>query len=156
MKLISIALMYSLLPFIPSAANVSDEENDIREAVYRYMFADAAPTSEPGTLTVLCISFDKNGPDPSDAFIARFAGHKPPVRKASRCKWGDNGGVVDRRSGKPAAFYYVPNIDWLTLSKVEAYGETYLGNMGAMGSSYVVEKIKGKWVLTKDKGGWVS
>jgi hypothetical protein len=80
-KVISIALLCALVPLIPSAANVSDEENDIREAVYRYMFPDDAPKGEPDTLTLLCISFDKNGRDPADAFMKRFASHRPPVRK---------------------------------------------------------------------------
>jgi len=136
--------------------HISYEENEIRETVFRYMFPDGAQKDEPGTLALLCISFDKNGPDPTDAFMARFTGHKPPVRKASHCKWGKNGGVIDRGSGKPAAFYHVPSINWISVSKAEAYGESYLGTMGATGFTYIVEKINGKWLVTKDEGGWIS
>ena len=59
------------------------QQNNIREAVFRYQFHSdgGGPQSKPN---VFFISVE--GKDPSDEFLKRFSGNKPPVRKRSRSR----------------------------------------------------------------------
>ena len=58
------------------------EQNEIREAVFRYQFEHNA-SGQQQTAKVYFLSFGKDQ-EPSDEFIARFKDHKPPVKKRSQ------------------------------------------------------------------------
>jgi hypothetical protein len=90
--------------------------------------------------------------DPSDQFMRRFDGYKPPVRKASECSiHGFEGVVTDIRTGKTGLILKVDDIKWLSDTEVEVWGGYYEGNLGASGDSYKVVKQRGKWQVVDHK-----
>ena len=58
------------------------QENDIREAVFRYQFNHNS-SIQGKSAAVYCLSVGEKNADPPDDLIRRFAAFKPPVRKAS-------------------------------------------------------------------------
>src|SRR5689334_13010252 len=84
------------------------DEDDIREAVFRYLFEHNA-SGQQKKAGVYCLSLGEDA-DPSDEFMRRFAGHKPPVRKLSQCTVGPYHGVIDKRTQKVGLKFRVSNI----------------------------------------------
>src|SRR5262245_52028284 len=80
------------------AAAGDSERDDIREATFRYMFTHNASGQKPDA-GVYCLEIEDA--DPSDAFMARFAGSMPPVKKASQCTASGEDGVRDKKTKKP-------------------------------------------------------
>src|SRR6478672_10738138 len=74
------------------ASFTQQQQNDIREAVFRYQFGHNA-SIQGNSAGVYCISVE-NKPDPPDSCMKRFAGFKPPVHKASDCSTDAYKGVV--------------------------------------------------------------
>lgn len=133
------------------------EEDDIREAVFRYQF-DHNGGGQQKKAMVYCLSLgdlDKEI-DPSDAFIHRFRHHSPPVRKSSECKMDALDGVRDARIGMRGLLFYVAEIRWLASSKVEVSGGYYEDGLSASGDIYTVVQQHGSWIVTHDKLKWVS
>lgn len=69
-------------------------EDDIREAVFRYQFNHNASGLKQNA-KVYYLSFGEEGKEPSDAFLERFKGHTPPVKKASEFNGGQQGLVFN-------------------------------------------------------------
>src|ERR1700676_2637782 len=119
------------------------EEDDIREAIFRYQFEHNA-SGQQKRAAVYCLSIGENA-DPSDEFIKRFANHNPPVRKISGCTVGPFDGVVDKLTHKLGLVFRVSSIKWISGTEVEATGGYYEAGLSASGNTFTVSKRLGKW-----------
>jgi len=130
------------------------EEDDIREAIFRYQFEHNA-SGQQKRAAVYCLSIGENA-DPSDEFIKRFAEYKPTVRKISECNVGPFDGVIDKRTHKLGLVFRVGSIKWISGTEVEASGGYYEAGLSASGNTYSVRKRFVKWRVTEDKMNWIS
>jgi hypothetical protein len=143
-------LTLTVLVFLP-ASMASDatasQQDDIREAVFRYQF-DHNQSGLQGNAHAYCLAatIGEKEVDPSDQFIKRFAHHKPPVRKASACHWAKVR-VVENRWGKPALIFFVSKINWTSDEEATVNGGYREGNMSSSVCSYAVKKENGKWTV---------
>jgi hypothetical protein len=128
------------------------DEDDIREAVFRYEFAhNASGQQQNAKLYFLSVDKDK---DPSDAFISRFKDHKPPVKKRSRATGEFE--VIDKETGERGLIFRATTIKQLSEDKVEVDGGYYEAGLSSSGNTYAVERKDHKWVVTKDEMRWIS
>ena len=144
-----------LLSFLASSGMAAEEarqsqEDDIREAVFRWQF-DHNVSGLQKKAQVYFLAVGEKGGDPSDEFIKRFAGNKPPVRKRSECSADAGKGVLDKKTGEQGLVFNVTTIKWNSDTEVEVEGGYYEAGLSASGNLYTVTKEKGKWNVTKDK-----
>ena len=130
------------------------EEDDIREAVFRYQFERNA-SGQQKRAAVYCLSIGENT-DPSDEFSKRFVEFEPPVRKISECSVGRFDGVVDKRTHKLGLVFRVGKINWISATEVGASGGYYEGGLSSSGNTYSLSKRLFKWRVTEDKMNWIS
>jgi hypothetical protein len=145
------------------------EADDILKAVFRHQFVKNASgqqqkagvyflrilTNEtkkvfPGRGDVSWPNF-KNGVDPSDAFMESFAKHVPPVRKASQAQIDPQGPVLDKETDAKGLLFVAGPIKRISDTKVEVPGGYYEARLSASSNLYTVEKIDGKWTVTKNQ-----
>lgn len=138
-----------------SDADRLKQQDDIREAVFRYQFAHNASGQQTGA-AVYCLWVGEKATDPSDDFMRRFANHKPPVRKMSECKADPSHGVIDKRTGAQGLGFRATSIKWLSDIEVEVEGGYYEAGLSASGNTYIVNKQKGKWVVSSDRMNWIA
>lgn len=113
---------------------------DVFEAVFRYQFKyNGAGAQQPPAYYLELME-----KDPSEAFLARFKGHVPPVRKSSE--------FVERKGLK----FWVESIEWGTNGQVVVFGGYYEGGMSASGNQYTVIRQDHKWIVIKDEMIWIS
>src|SRR5262245_24284771 len=99
------AVLTLLLVFVSSVCLAEPpkkvaEELDIREATYRYQFGkNASGQQQRAKNYYLSVYTGDKETDPDDAFIKRFVGNMPPVKKVSECAASANKGVVDKKTG---------------------------------------------------------
>jgi hypothetical protein len=148
MKQVVFALLASLVSvFGADQARLADED-DVREAVFRCQFTnDASGVALKGKVFFLQMSAERKA-DPSDAFLKRFAGHQPPVRKVSACETRLQG-VVDRKTGEAGLVLHVGAIKWISDTAVEVEGGFYETGRCAASYTFTVKKEQGKWKVTK-------
>ena len=138
----------------------SVQEEDIREAVFRYQFTH----NESGlqqSANFYCLSLGevtaKANVDPSDELMRRFRGHQPPVEKTSQCAADISKGVTDRATSQRFGLIFrVTSIQWVSDTKVEALGGYYEGGLSASGNVYRVVKENDQWIVKEDKMKWIS
>jgi hypothetical protein len=128
------------------------DEDDIREAVFRYQFKHNASGQQQNT-KVYFLSVGKNK-DPSDAFMARFRNHKPPVKKRSDATGKFE--VIDKKTGDRGLIFSAGTIKQLDNDKVIVDGGYYEAGLSSSGNAYTVERKDNKWVVTKDQMLWIS
>jgi hypothetical protein len=129
--------------------------DDIREAVFRYQFGHNG-SSQQQSAKVYFLSVGEKYRDPSDAFMKRFAEHKPPVRKASASQQLRGRGIVDKRTGELGLAFGVETIKWISETEVEVRGGYAEAELSASGNTYTVKKQGGKWKVTLDKLNIIS
>jgi hypothetical protein len=135
-------------------ARQTDEMN-IREAVFRCQFTnDASGVNLKGKVFFLQMGEDKKA-DPSDEFMQCFAGHTPPVRKASACEIRPHG-PVDRKTGEAGLVFHVGAIKWISDTDVDVEGGFYEGMRSAAGYTFTLKKEDGKWRVIKSRLEWIS
>jgi hypothetical protein len=139
---------------MPTGAARLHQEDDIREAVFRYQFEHNA-SGQQKRAEVYCLSIGENT-DPSDEFIRRFAESKSPVRKISECYVGPFVGVVDKRTQRLGLVLRVGGIQWISATEVEASGGYYEAGLSASGDTYSVSNRFFKWRVTEDHMKWIS
>jgi hypothetical protein len=113
----------------------ADEEADVMEAVFRYQFqhnASAIQRNAPAYFLLV------EGEDPSEAFLARFRDHIPPVVKGSLFKEGEGLKLM------------VGKVRWTSPDTVEVGGGYYEGGLSSSGNIYYLKRDGGKWTVTKD------
>jgi hypothetical protein len=140
----------------PDKPTQAEKEQNIREAVFRYMF-DHNASGQQKRAGVYCLSLSYLDPvDPTDEFMKRFSGHKPPVRKISECILHSFEGVTDKLTGKAGLIFRVTEIRWISADEVEVTGGYYEAGLSASGNTYRVAKQQGKWKVIEDKMNWIS
>ena len=140
---------------IASGAPRLSQEDNIREAVFRYQFNHNA-SGQQQRAAFYCLAVGEKRSDPSDEFMKRFADHKPPVRKVSECQIDPSKGVIDKRTGTSGLVFRVTGITWISDSEVEAAGGYYEAGLSSSGNTYTLTKQHGQWKVSKDKMNWIS
>ena len=135
---------------IAVSASWKSQEDDIREAVFRYQFHHNASALQQEA-KVYCLAVGRKLGDPTDEFMRRFRNDKPAVRKASSCDLMTGNGVVERRTGNQGIELEIASLKWISDSEVEVEGGYYEGNMSSSGNLYTVNERDGKWRVTKDQ-----
>lgn len=128
------------------------QENDIREAVFRYQFRHNASILGQKA-AVYCLSIGENGADPSDEFMRRFTGLKQRVRKVSECNIDSYSGVVEKRTGKRGLLLGARDIKWISGTEVQVAGGYFEDGLSATHNTYTLRKTQGKWRVTDD---WIT
>lgn len=131
---------------------VSAIDPDMAEAVFRYQFEHNAS----GQQTNAAAYFLEFGNfDPDDAFISRFNGHNPPVKKRSQCSTKGMQ-VTDKKTGKPGLIFSIDKIVMTGPDTTEASGGYYEGGLSSSGNTYYLKRRNGKWFVEKDIMHWIS
>jgi hypothetical protein len=120
----------------------STQEDDIREAIFRYEMKDRTGV----------IFLEINQKDPTDSFMKRFVGGKFPVKKLSGIappkepaqRW-----IADRETGKPGVALWVGKFQWTSAHSVIVGGGYYCGSLCAGGGDFYVDLKDGKWTVEK-------
>ncbi len=149
-------------PSVPAVSSTSlprsAQEDDIREAVFRYQFEHNASGAQQ-TAKFYCLSLGEYSTDidPDDGLMQRFQGHKPAVKKVSQCAYGFEVGVKETETGQSGGLVFrVTSIRWISDTEVEAEGGYYEGNMSSSGNVYQVVRKEGRWIVTEDQMRWIS
>ncbi len=131
------------------------QEDNIREAVFRYQF-DHNASGQQKKATVYCLSVGKGRSDPSEDFMRRFADHKPPVRKVSECQINPYKGVLDKHTGAPGLAFRITRLTWISDTEAEVEGGCYEAGLSSSGNTYTVVKQHGTWKVSSDRMNWIS
>ncbi|HET9407395.1 MAG TPA: hypothetical protein VFO39_09170 [Candidatus Sulfotelmatobacter sp.] len=131
------------------------QEDDIREAVFRYEFRHNS-SIQGQRAGVYCLSIGEKNTDPPDDFIKRFVGFKPPVRKASDCSTDPYSGVVEKKTGKQGLVFRVRSIKWLSDTEVQVIGGYFENGLSASGDTYTLIRTPEKWRVSKARTNWIS
>ncbi len=130
-----------------------EQENDIREAVFRYILQECRNQE----VCYLSFSGDarfREDNDPSKEFMQRFRGHKPLMKKVSQCASLKGTGI--KSPGKKEVILFVGAIKWISDIEVEAKGGSYLGSLSAIGFIYRVVREGNRWVVKEAIFHWIS
>ena len=136
-------------PTEPPQAGLS-EEDQIREAVFRYQFEfNASGQGEGANAYYLGLG---HADDPSPELLARFEAHTPPVKplSASELEPGTSL-VVDKVTGLPGLAFLVTDIRWLGDHQVEVDGEYQEASESAAGSTYRLLEENGQWRVAESQ-----
>ena len=129
------------------------DEDDIQEAVLRELF-DRNPSTLQKRATAYYLAIgEKKGADPTEEFLKRFAGHKPPVLKRSAAALSpDQGVVTDKQTGGRGLIFRLYGVKWLSESEAELRGGCAESAADSLVNTYTVKKDNGKWKVTKSAG----
>lgn len=125
---------------------------DMAEAVFRYQFKHNASGQQTNATAYFLGLGDS---DPDDAFMNRFQGHRPPVKKLSQCTTKGMR-VTDKQTGKRGLIFSVDNIVVTGADTAEASGGYYEGGLSSSGNTYYLKRKNGKWFVEKDTMHWIS
>lgn len=126
------------------------------EALYRHQIRSDAGGQQD--VALICLGTGSNSQqlaDPSDSVLARFRGHRPPVKGVSACRWTDTH-WTDRATGGRAIVHYIAEISCRSPLHCTARGGYLQGNLSASGNRYVLERKKDGWQVTSDRMEWIS
>jgi hypothetical protein len=102
-------------------------EDDIREAVFRYMFDHEARQQKPyAKYYFIGIGKVGEGDDPSEEFMKRFEGNVPIVKKMSQSTASSSGIVVDKETGDGGIRYSVSEKRWINENHAEVEAGYYV------------------------------
>jgi hypothetical protein len=138
--------------------NVSGKyKDDIREAVFRYLFEHNGLELR-GDQWVYFLAYKNEGwKSPSADFMKRFAGHTPRVKPVSDANIeAGSGTVTDKVMLQKGIIFYIATMEWVDENMAKVEGGYYMGNEGARGNSYYVERQGDSWVVTKEAMHWIS
>ena len=118
------------------------QEDDIREAVLRQLFARYGRQG-PHQIYFASIA-DK---DPSDTFLKRFEHNNPAVVKASRAGQdaNDRSGLHDKLLGIKGTLFNIQNIHWISNRQVKVGWYWRYFRRAGMGAAFRVIKADGHW-----------
>jgi hypothetical protein len=131
------------------------EEDEIREAVFRYQFEfNASGLGQAANAYFLNVEGNK---DPSAQLLERFGGHRPPVKpvSASMLQPG-TAQVLDRESGLPSLIFGITEIRWLSDDEVEVDGGYEEASESGTGNTYRVVKEAGRWEVVECQMLWIK
>ena len=131
----------------PTPATRSVQADDVREAVFRYLF-DHNGCNCPGIVEVLFLSLGTSvgtDRDPTAEFMRRFEGDEPPVRKVSESVWDVAEGVSDRQTGETGIILRVGHVVWMSDTEIQVRGGYYSNGLSAATSLFQVVLQGGWW-----------
>jgi hypothetical protein len=160
MKQLSVLLLLGLLAVsliqgcTPADDTRQKAEDDARETAFRYWFADIA---KPSDMNAYYLSFGSihDDIDPSDEFMKRFEGHKPPVKKASQCEYLRSS-VRDTSTGEIGLLFWSTGIKWVNAKEIEVDSGWYLDRLGASGCVLRIVLENKRWWVTDRRECWES
>lgn len=132
---------------------LTTKEADIYEALLRYQFARNASAAQQSAGSYF-IEIQKA--DPGEALLRRFAGHTPPVKRASEARHARNSAIYDRQTRQRSLIFEVGPIQWIDKETVEIEAGYYEGNLSSSGNTYRLKRQKGKWKVVSDVMEWIS
>jgi hypothetical protein len=128
----------------------ADQEDNIREAVFRHQFKAFLPTPK-NKLYFLLFGTQTDPQDPPVTFMERFQGHIPPVKPFSQCVTSRKEGVKDKNTGERGLIFSVKSITWGSAIEAIVEGGYYSHGRAASYNCYRVVYEGGKWVVKEDK-----
>ncbi len=120
-------------------------EDAVREAAFRHLFANNA-SGKQQSAAVYFLSVE--GADPSAALLARFSGHSPPVRQASRCAPDPDTGVRDEDTGESGLLFSVDDVAFETPDRAVVGTRYYEAGLSAATYRTTLVRRGGEWVVT--------
>jgi hypothetical protein len=129
------------------------QEDNIREAVFRYVFLHNASGLQQNA-QVFCLSV--NGRDPTAMFMSRFRNEKPRVLRSSECAKEGWNGVRDRETGEEGLLFDLAGIYWYSDDEVFADGSYYSAPLSAAGYSWRVLREGSGWIVKSEHMHWIS
>ncbi len=159
-KLLLLMVVLLLIPIACSTGKKAvqpdaSQEDNIREAVFRYQFKNNASAFQDKT-EVYFLSIGAG--DPGDPFMRRFEGHSPVVKKASEAvvSSAEVTGVRDKKTGQRGLIFKQGTIEWIEDNQVKVEGGYYEAGLSASGNTYSVVKENDTWVVTNSEMHWIS
>ncbi len=137
----------AMSPATQANAVEDDPEDDIREAVFRHLFRNNGSALQ-GDAQVYCLQLHGDA-DPGEALLRRFAGHRPPVVKASACRLDPAKGVTEQTTGRRGLIFRIDSIR-RTGDEAIVEGGYFEAGLSASGNRYVVRRIAGRWQVVDD------
>jgi hypothetical protein len=132
-----------------------EQELDIMESVFRYLFEhNRSVLTERHQVEYFFLRVDKLNPPPE--LLSRFAGHVPPVEKASASESDIRYGVRDIKTHGRGIILDIRSVRWIDDDTVDVEGGYVEASLSASGDTYRVERRQGKWVVVNDTLHWVS
>ncbi len=120
------------------------DADDLREAVFRHLFDHNASAAQRSAAAYY---LSVEGRDPGADFLARFAGHVPPVLPASRSTASKTEGVRDRVTGKAGLRFSVGRITWEGPDRARVEASYYEAGLSSADYTYRMERRDGRWVV---------
>jgi hypothetical protein len=140
-------------PVVAPTPVPADPVADVQEAVFLQHFGSNLSGLQQGA-AAYCIGLaDQRDPDP--AFLLRFRGHQPPVKKRSDCVF-EVSGVRDLATGRPALVFDTDSVTLLGENDAEATGAYFEGGLSAGGSRFRLARRNGRWEVTDQQITFIS
>lgn len=142
-------------PVVASASFSALADIDLLEAVYRHQIATNA-SGQQRNAGVYCLELiEPRGvsSDPPPKLMARFAGATPPIVPVSQCRIGsdmDGNRVTHVATGRSGLIVKISSAICPRSAHCVVEGGYYEANLSASGNSYVVERSRGTWQVTRD------
>ena len=134
------------------------------EAVFRHLLRP----SRDGLVCFLSVGGPEDH-DPDDAFMERFAGHRPPIKPVSEATLAGAaqsglalppapfpGQVIDRRTGQPGLILRVSRLTWLSESEVRVEASTFAHGLAARGNLCRVAREGDRWAVREVVLDWIA
>lgn len=124
------------------------QEDDIREAVFRYHMTKLPPQFP----FITRIKFPEiyflsvNRADPSPTFLARFGNNKPPVKARSAVK-PRRFEVFDKATGKEGILISADAVRWIAASQAKVETRWHKDGRGGTAGTCLVQQQKKGWVV---------
>jgi phytoene dehydrogenase-like protein len=120
------------------------EEDQIRQAVFRYQFEfNASGLGKASNAYYLSV---ESNHDPSLALLEQFEGHLPQVKPVSASELeAGTAQVTERESGLPGLIFRIEEISWLSNRQVEVEGGYEEASESGSVNIYRLEKTGDHW-----------
>lgn len=126
---------------------IKKDEDDIREAVFRYQFQQYDAKGSRNFTVYLSVG-DPQGP--SDDFMKRFRKEMPFVKKSAEAVISPTEGV------KNGIILIAEEVNWTHPDRAVVSGGYYIASLGAESNLYTVQRKNGKWAVTDVRLEWIS
>jgi len=139
--IISLAFFSSCSP--STKINRVKAQNDIRETIFRYQFAQFQHSSARAYFLVI------EGQDPSDEFMQRFADSKSFIKKGSEARQAPH--AVVSATGERGVVCDVGPVKWLDEKSAEVIASFQVGKQSAAHFTVTLKWEHGKWKIIGKK-----
>jgi len=139
----------------PRIATRLSEEDQIREAVFRYQFEfNASGLGTSANAYFLCV---EGGGDPSPELLQQFRRHRPTVKPASASALQPGTAqVVDSDSGLPSLLFLIRQIRQLGTDSAEVEGGYEEASESGSGNVFRLERRDGRWQVVEARMLWIK